>query len=134
MIAPKPGDTFGWHFLTRRGQKLKSRKALAAYVDSVLLPRGLLHPVITNACWSAFMRGDYDTAVFQAFRELEIVIRSAGGYKPDDYGVDLARKAFHETTGPLTDPAKPSGERGALAHLMAGALGSYKNPHSHRRG
>ena len=24
-------------------------------------------------------------------------------------------------------------ERSALSHLMAGALGSYKNPHSHRK-
>ena len=27
----------------------------------------------------------------------------------------------------------PSGERVALLQMMAGALGSYKNPHSHRR-
>ena len=133
LIAPKPGETYGWHFVTRRGQKIKSRKDLSAYVNSVLLPRDLLHPAIAKACWSAFMRGDYDTAVFQAFREVEISIRDIGAYKPEDYGVDLARKAFHETSGPLTDQAKPAGERVALSHLMAGALGSYKNPHSHRR-
>jgi hypothetical protein len=27
----------------------------------------------------------------------------------------------------------PPGERVALLNMMAGALGSYKNPHSHRR-
>lgn len=42
------------------------------------------------------------------------------------------RAAFDKTTGPLTDPATPEGERDALAHLFAGAIGSYKNPHSHR--
>lgn len=79
------------------------------------------------------MRGDYDNSVFLAFKELEVAIREAGKFTAEDYGVDLARKAFHESTGPLTDQAKPVSERSALSHLMAGALGSYKNPHSHRK-
>jgi len=41
-------------------------------------------------------------------------------------------KAFDKTTGPLTDTSHPEAERVALAHLFAGAIGSYKNPHSHR--
>jgi uncharacterized protein (TIGR02391 family) len=133
LLAPTPGDTYGWHFVTRRGKKLKNREGLSGYINSVLLPRGTLHPGIVNVSWSAFMRGDYDTAVFQAFKELEVAIREAGAFKAEDYGVELARKAFHETTGPLTDQSKPVAERAALSHLMAGALGSYKNPHSHRK-
>ena len=133
LIAPRPGDTSGWHFLTRRGKQLKNRKGLAAYANSVLLPRATLHPAIVESCWPAFIRGDYDTAVFQAFRELEVAIRNAGAFKPEDYGVVMARKAFHETNGLLTDHSKPAAEREALANLMAGALGSYKNPHSHRK-
>lgn len=133
LIAPRPGDTNGWHFITRRGQKIKNREGLSAYRNSVLLPRAILHPVIAKACWSSFLRGDYDTAVFQAFKELEVAIRNAGEFKAEDYGMDLARKAFHEATGPLSDQSKPASERIALSHLMAGALGSYKNPHSHRK-
>ena len=41
-------------------------------------------------------------------------------------------KAFEESKGPLTDLAAPVSERKALGHLFAGAIGSYKNPHSHR--
>jgi len=37
-----------------------------------------------------------------------------------------------QTTGPLSDQQQPEAEREALAHLFAGAIGSYKNPHSHR--
>lgn len=133
LIAPRPGDTHGWHFITRRGKKIKNREGLTAYRNAVILPRRLLHPVIVQACWSAFLRGDYDTAVFQAFKELEVAIREVGRFKADDYGVDLARKAFHESTGPLTDQSLPLSERQALSHLVAGALGSYKNPHSHRK-
>lgn len=79
------------------------------------------------------MRGEYDTAVFQAFRELEIAIRAAGGFSADDLGMSLARSAFKVNSGPLAVKDAPSGEQDALASMMAGALGSYKNPHSHRR-
>ena len=41
------------------------------------------------------------------------------------------RKAFGKN-GPLSDQEQPEAEREALAHLFAGAIGSYKNPHSHR--
>lgn len=133
LIAPSPSGGSGWHFITRRGKKIKNREGLLAYRSSVILPRSLLHPAVVNACWAAFLRGDYDTAVFQAFKELEVAIREAGKFKPEDYGVDLARKAFHETSGPLTDSSSPASERQALSHLVAGALGSYKNPHSHRK-
>lgn len=132
LIAPLPGETSGWHFVTRRGRQLNNRAGVEAYASSALLPRGMLHPATSQCCWSAFMRGEYDTAVFQAFRELEVAIRAAGGFLADDIGVSLAQKAFGEK-GPLTDKAAPSGERVALLNMMAGALGSYKNPHSHRR-
>jgi uncharacterized protein (TIGR02391 family) len=133
LIAPTPGDNFGWHFVTRRGKQLKNRQGVAAYTSSVLLPRSILHPELVKCCWPAFMRGEYDTAVFQAFRELEVAIRAAGGFSADDFGVPLAQRAFSEKNGPLTDMSAPGGERAALLQMMAGALGSYKNPHSHRR-
>jgi uncharacterized protein (TIGR02391 family) len=133
ILAPRPGDTPGWHFLTRRGLRLRDRNDLNAFVASALIPRSTLHPEIDKSCWLDFLRGDYDTAVFKAFKELEVATREAGGYEPEDYGVDLVRKAFNKDKGPLTDKTKPLSEREALCHLMAGALGSYKNPHSHRK-
>lgn len=131
LIAPTADG--GWHFITRRGKKLTNRASLAAYRNTVLLPRKLLHPSISNASWSAFLRGDYDTAVFQAYKELEVRIREAANAKPGDIGVPMVRKAFHPQSGPLIDHSATEGEREALMHLIAGALGSYKNPHSHRK-
>jgi hypothetical protein len=37
-----------------------------------------------------------------------------------------------QKNGPLTDKRAEPSERQALSDLFAGAIGSYKNPHSHR--
>ena len=42
------------------------------------------------------------------------------------------RKAFEVEGGPLTDTTAEQGERQARSDLFAGAIGSYKNPQSHR--
>jgi hypothetical protein len=57
---------------------------------------------------------------------------SAGGFDANDIGVNLMRDAFPAENGRLRDPKQPSGERNALMDLFAGAIGSYKNAHSHR--
>jgi uncharacterized protein (TIGR02391 family) len=83
--------------------------------------------------WGAFARGEYDTAVFEAFKEVEIAVRSSTGLTDADYGTDLMRRAFHPESGPMSDLTRLPAERQALSDLFAGAIGSYKNPHSHRR-
>ena len=132
LIAPKPGSQGEWVFITRRGRQIKNREGLQSYRRGDLLPRHLLHPVIAQKVWSAFIRGEYDTAVFQSFKEVEVAIRTACNFPLTDIGEKLMRKAFDINNGPLTDPSLPEGERLALQHLFAGAIGSYKNPQSHR--
>jgi uncharacterized protein (TIGR02391 family) len=65
-------------------------------------------------------------------KAVEVNVRSAAGFSASDRGTDLMRKAFDPAHGPLTDQATETAEREARAHLFAGAIGSYKNPHSHR--
>ena len=60
----------GWHFVTRRGRKLKTREDARIFQQSSLLPKPLLHERIADRCWMSFIRGEYDTAVFQAFKEV----------------------------------------------------------------
>ena len=122
----------GWHFVTRRGSELSERQAVRRYRQASMLPKALLHDSIAEKCWMNFVRGEYDTAVFQAFKEVEIAVREAGGYSDSDYGVPMMRKAFAVDDGPLTDGSTERSERQALSDLYAGAIGSYKNPHSHR--
>ena len=41
-------------------------------------------------------------------------------------GVPLARYALHPDTGPLADQRLEGGEREAISHLFAGALGAFE--------
>ena len=139
FVAPSPTNLSGstslsgvtYYFVTRRGKTIETLKAFESYRKGNLLPEGLLHPTIAQKVWSLFLRGDYDIAVLQAFKEVEVAVRKAGGYADTDLGVDLMRKAFGDK-GPLTDLKQPPAEREARAHLFAGAIGAYKNPGSHR--
>ncbi len=123
---------WGWYMVTRRGMQLRDRAALRRYRHANLLPRQLLHPTIAQRIYPAFLLGEYDTAVFQAFREVEVAVREVGRFQPTDLGVELMRKAFRPENGPLTDANLPPAEREAMTHLFAGAIGAYKNPASHR--
>jgi uncharacterized protein (TIGR02391 family) len=133
LIAPRPGDTANWVFVTRRGKVLANRQGLNSYRHAALLPKDLLHPLILQKVYSAFLRGEYDTAIFQAFREVEVAVREAGGYSQSDVGVPLMRAAFNVPQGgPLTDKTVVPAEQQAMSDLFAGAIGLFKNPASHR--
>lgn len=140
LLVEKASVMGNWFFISRRGKQITSRDDFAAYRKAGLLPKGQLHSLIAAKVYPAFMRGEYDTAVFQAFREVEVAVRTAGQFGPNDYGTDLMRDAFRPAVkkgqpnqpGPLTDQQLPASEQEAMANLFAGAIGLYKNPQSHR--
>ena len=132
LIAPSPGSQGEWIFITRQGLRIGNATALDAYRLANLLPKALLHSALATEVWYAFSRGNYGTAVLLAFKEVEVAVRDAGGYSETDYGVRLMRQAFHAQDGPLTDANQPPAEKDATHQLFAGAIGLYKNPHSHR--
>lgn len=121
-----------WRVLSRRARSLTTPAAYTGFRLGSLLPRELLHSALPREVWPNFMRGDYDTAVFQAMRQVEISLRDATGFTNETSGVKLARRAFHAETGPLTSKDDEPGEKDAIANLFCGALGTLKNPHSHR--
>jgi len=91
-----------------------------------------LHPTIREDVWALYHRGKYDTAVFEAMKAVEVAVREAAGLAAKDIGYSLMRTAFDVTAGALTDTEAEPAERQARSDLFAGAIGSYKNPHSHR--
>ncbi len=132
LIAPSPGQKDQWIFITRRGYKFRETGDIRSYKAATLLPREILDPALASKVGPAFLRGEYDTAIFEAFKEVEVRARSLSGLDQTDLGVSLMRKAFHPDNGPLTDNTQESGERQAISNLFAGAIGCFKNPSSHR--
>ena len=139
ILIREPSQPAPWFFVSRRGKKLKSPDEFESYKKASLLADRQLHPLITSEVYPAFLRGKYDTAIFEAFREVEVAVREAGNFGPDDYGTELMRIAFRPekkgqqvTPGPLTDTQLPAAEQEAMANLFSGAIGLYKNPQSHR--
>ena len=113
-------------------QELPLRENEVDMSEPDFFPEYQLHPIISQKVWSMFLQGNYDPAVLQAFKQVEIAVRKAGNYTEKDIGVPLMRTAFHKDTGNLTDPNQQEAEQEAIAHLFAGAIGYCKNPGSHR--
>jgi len=131
-LLARETDTVGSSFfITRRGKGIKSRADFDSFRKGGLLPKHQLHPLIPEKVYPAFLRGEYDLAVFVAFREVEIAVRAAGGFPQEMIGEPLMRAAFGER-GPLADKQLPDGEQRAMAHLFAGAFGVYRNSTGHR--
>jgi uncharacterized protein (TIGR02391 family) len=134
LVLPASGTNGqnGWRRLSRRAHEIETEADFNSFKIARLLPREILHPKIVDTCWRAFMRGEFDTAAFQAMKAVEVAVREAAELTKGDIGVPLMRKAFDVDKGPLTDLEAERGERQARSDLFAGAMGSYKNPHSHR--
>jgi uncharacterized protein (TIGR02391 family) len=134
LVVPAEGinGNNGWRYLSRRARKFQDEAEFANYAIARRLPKEALHPRISGPVWMSFMRGEFETAAFQAMKAVEVAVREAASLTAADIGVNLVRKAFHPQAGPLTDVNAEMAEREALSNLFAGAIGSYKNPHSHR--
>ena len=131
FIAPQPGN-IDWTFITPRGQEILDSQDFETYRKGELLPSDGLDPILVRKVKQAFIRGDYDTAIFQAFKEVEIRVRNKTNLSNSDIGVSLMRKAFSPTDGILTDQEAAPGEKVARMELFTGAIGTFKNPSSHR--
>jgi uncharacterized protein (TIGR02391 family) len=132
FIAPKPGSLGDWMFVTRRGKKIVESQDFDSYKQSYLLQSDNLDPVLLQKVRQPFVGGDYDNAIFLAFKEVEVRVRKKANLKNADIGVHLMRKAFNIKDGILTDRSLEPGEQVAQMELFAGSIGTYKNPSSHR--
>jgi uncharacterized protein (TIGR02391 family) len=131
LLLPATGHGAGWVYVSDRGRKLATTSNIESYKHSQMFPRKLHHEINPNA-FAQFIRGEYATIIFEAYRAIEVSVRNATGSPLTLVGVDLMRKAFAPGLGPLTDPALPQSEQEATSHLFAGAIGLFKNPLSHR--
>ena len=133
LIVPAEGTngSSGWRRLSRRAMKFESEVDIRPYAFVRRLPKDALHPRIAEKVWAAFMRGEFDVAVLQAMKVVEVAIREAAGYSNADYGTDMIARAFNERSGPLRDKFAQPAEQIALRNLFVGAYGLYRNPQAH---
>jgi uncharacterized protein (TIGR02391 family) len=134
LLIPAEGSngSSGFLRLGRRAGRLVDDAAFKSYAIAVKFNKDLLHPRIRNDVWLNLLSGSYDTAVFVAFKELEIAVREKAGFDNSRYGTDMIRLAFAPNAGVLTDKTLTKAEQEGMSGLMAGAISLFKNPQSHR--
>ncbi len=130
IIVPTGNDP--WHHVSRRGKALLKTDGFKAFAQAAAFPKALLHPAIADAVWLDLARGDFETAIFRAYKTVEIAVREASDSSNEDHGDKLMRRAFNPKDGPLTDTKQPDAERKGLADLFAGAAALYRNSSAHR--
>lgn len=136
LLVRDPEQIGAWYRPTRRAEALKTRGDVERFRKGRMLPVELLQPALAEKVWRLFLRGEYDVAVFQAFKVIEVAVRGAAnargaGYADDLAGTALMQAAFNDETGPLRNASAPVGERKAEMFLFAGAMGGPRNPTAH---
>ena len=96
--------------------------AEAGVRHAALFPNDL-DAIVMRAVKPLFVRGDYDTAVFRAFKEVEVRVRKKSGLGKEHFGRGLMQRAFGP---PLLD------DQHAMRDLFGGAISLCKNPASHQ--
>ena len=127
FLALAPNDMNGQnHFVTREGEAVAQLDDLDAWRKAHLFP-DYFDAALQRYVKPLFSRGDYDTAVFRAFKEVETRVRKKAGLR-SEYGRQMMLRAFGET-GPLM--ANDAEGRKAARDMFAGAISFCKNPSSH---
>jgi uncharacterized protein (TIGR02391 family) len=80
-----------------------------------------------------YLEGDYESAIFKAFKLLEEKARLKSNLPQKTIGVYLMDEAFNKKSGLLRHPNFiEEAEREGLHFLMRGAISCFKNPSSHK--
>jgi hypothetical protein len=125
----------GSHFkrLTPEGEAIANDPDADAALRRVRAANQLsidLHPRLRAAgVQQTFRAGDLDSAIRDAFADLEDAVRSLANLTPSDYGVNLMSKAFAKN-GPLAAGIDPRHQVG-MQRLFEGAFAILRNPAGH---
>lgn len=120
VIAHQANDMHGLAFFdTRAGKRVAASTDMDAWKLGRMFPEAV-DDALLQYVKPLFLCGDYDTAVFRAFKEVETRVRKKAGFT-SEYGRPLMLKAFGET-GPLMMGNKD--DRSAARELFAGAISS----------
>jgi uncharacterized protein (TIGR02391 family) len=119
--------------LTDRGRALAEKSINEMAIPSIDIDALLAREDLRLRVRDDYQSGDYDTAIFKAFRLVEETVRIKAGLPATAIGTDLMSAAFKPKGGILKHPAAATeGELEGFHVLMRGAIMWFKNPSSHR--
>jgi uncharacterized protein (TIGR02391 family) len=132
IARDKPGQTGSAQsmFITRADRRVLA-EGIAGAVAAARLNVDL-HKRLAKVR-AQFLMGEYELATFAALREVEIRVRELAKAENSLIGVKLMRWAFKPEGGPLANADLDPGEQVGMMELFAGAIGTFKNPPSHRQ-
>ncbi len=96
------------------------------------MPETYVHPTIVEKCFSLLGSEEYESAVIQAFKAIEVSLRNKINAPKDQFGERLFKTDYSPENGMLTDMSLPKSERFAFYNYISGAFSFYRNPSTHR--
>jgi uncharacterized protein (TIGR02391 family) len=127
------GQSESFKILSDLGTKVVQQDLAEMRLPSIDIDQLLSRDDLRGLVRDDFNSGDYETAVFKAFRHLEESARAKAKEPASSLGVTLMSAAFSPANGKLKHPgALVPQEQDGLHQLMRGAIGWFKNPSSHR--
>lgn len=135
FLAAQPGLGLNQgYFVTRRGKAWLSAALPETWLAGNLLPERQLDPELAAEILPRFVAGALDSAVRDAFRRVEVRLRSASGLGDGLDPKDLVHAAFRVSPqpGPMVKGrtrrrSEIEGER----DLLVGAMQRFRNPGTH---
>src|SRR3990172_2166090 len=79
LIVHAASDGSTWRVVSTKGRVINTAEEIKKYNSSKILPKELLIPQLRDKVWNDFLIGDYDSAIFKAFREVEMTLRNKIG-------------------------------------------------------
>ena len=120
------------YFPTKVGFRFPEREFRRVIKKYSVMPESYVHPIIVEKCFSLLSKGEYESAVIQAFKAIETTTRAKIGAPNDMFGERLLKKAFNPDEGVLTNYKIPKAERFAFLNYITGAFSYYRNSSTHR--
>lgn len=119
-------------FPTKVGFRFPEREFRRVVEKYDLMPQSYVHPTIIKKCFALLRNHEYESAVLQAFKAVEVSVREKIAAPADCFGERLLKKAFNPDDGVLTNLELPRAERFAFLNYITGAFSFYRNASSHR--
>jgi uncharacterized protein (TIGR02391 family) len=122
--------------LTRESLGLESWDELLGilrkkFQDPAPLALDTLHRLIRERCTEPFLAKSFDHAIMDAMKVVEDEVRSRSRAQPTSVGVQLMTETM-KGPKPIFKLSDVEAEQDSAYFLFRGAIGFFKNPHSHR--